>query len=167
MKDSLPIKKITLGVLGILVIISVITVILIFTNQPQKDSDIYNLNSSIYPALEAISELRDNKMDGYTVIRSENNDFRLTGTFKEGIFIKGNISMTNNNIEYYLNGEFENFNLKNGEMKIITEDKIIYKNGLFVDNKLDGTGSIKIEDKETGEVLFHYAGKFENDMPIY
>ena len=153
------------GILVILVIATIILCINIFKS-PANDTS-YNINSSYYPVLNISSELVDNKLNGYTVIKSDNNDFKVTGTFENGVFKEGNISLKNNNIEYYLDGSFENFNLKDGKMTIITEDKIIIKSGLFIDNKLDGTGSIKIEDKNTGEVLFHYAGKFENDKPIY
>lgn len=45
--------------------------------------------------------------------------------------------------------------------------EISFKEGLFIDNKLDGNGSMRIEDANTGEQLFNYAGKFESDVPQY
>jgi len=152
-----------------LLIVSIITAIIICTSllKPSSDDTTYDINSTFYPTLKISGELLDDKLNGYTVIESENNDFKLTGTFKDGVFKEGNISLINKNVEYYLEGSFNNFNLQEGDITIITEDKIITKSGFFIDNKLDGTGFIKIQDKQTGEVLFNYAGKFENDKPIY
>ena len=158
-------KKIAIlmSIFIISIIGAVISLSLVLSQKPTQE---YLLKSKDYN-LTYIGNPTDNKLNGDTKIKSSDGNFSLNGTFKDGVFVKGIISLKYDGVEYYLDGEFNDFNIVDGKITIITNDKIIYKEGVFIDNKLDGNGAMRIEDKNTGEILFNYSGKFESDVPQY
>ena len=133
-------------------------------NTPKQDEFI--LNSDKFN-LTYVSTIKENKFNGETLITSNDNNFTLNGTFVDGIFTSGYISLIDGDVSYYMDGDFQDFYIKEGTIIIRTADKTIVKKGFFKDNKLDGTGSMIIEDTKTGEVIFNYAGKFSSDYPQY
>ena len=155
-------NKVIVGVLSVLVILAIAIFLYI-----SATTDKYAIKSSLFDNLTYSSEIVNNKFTGNTVIRDDKNNFKVSGKFEQGVFKNGLIYLKNGDTEYYLDGEFDNFDLLNGTITIITDDKIIEKTGELKDNKVNGTGSIKITDKNSGEVLFSYAGNFSNDYPQY
>ena len=156
-----------LMVVGLLALILIIvSSIFIFSSINGKQAD-YLLYSNKYPNLTVIAENEGTILNGTTTIKSINNDFKLMGEFENNVFISGSIILEEKDAIYHLEGTFEDFNLKDGKIIITTKDKMIEKTGTFIDNKLDGIGSMLITDLNTDETLFYYAGKFENDTPIY
>lgn len=159
-------KKILWGsIIAIFVLFVGIISIISKLDTTQKQEE-FILNSEKFN-LTYISDIKENKFNGETLIKSDDNRFTLNGNFVDGVFTKGYISLLDGDISYYLQGDFEDFYIKEGLIRIITKDKIITKKGTFKNNQLDGTGSIIITDKNTDEVIFNYAGKFTSDFPQY
>ena len=150
----------------LLLIIAIILVFTLFSNVNTSKKD-YEINSNLYPNLVLIRDYEGTKLHGETTIKSTNNDFKVMGMFNDGVFVSGSIVLKQDGVLYNLEGTFNNFNLQEGKMIITTEDKQIEKTGTFIDNKLDGIGSMLIKDIMTDEIIFYYAGTFESDMPIY
>ena len=165
LKDN---KKTTILMIGGLAatILIIISLVFAFSSIESKKAD-YLLYSNKYPNLTIIAENEGTILNGTTTIKCTNNDFKLLGEFRDNVFVSGSIIVQEKDVTYHLEGSFENFNIKDGTIKIFTKDKTIEKKGTFVDNKLEGTGSMLIKDTNTNETLFYYAGKFENDTPIY
>lgn len=155
-------NKVIIGALSVLIIISLAVFLYI-----SATTDKYAIKSSLFDNLTYSSEIVNNNFTGNTIIRDEQNNFKVSGKFEEGVFKDGLIYLKNGETEYFLDGTFDNFNLLNGTITIVTPDKHIEKTGEFKNNQLNGTGSIKITDVNTGEVLFSYAGNFSNDYPQY
>lgn len=154
------------SIIAIFVLIIGIIFIVSSLDSTESQQDEFIINSTKFN-LAYIGSIKDSKFDGETLITSDDNNFTLNGTFVDGVFVDGYISLIDGDVSYYLQGDFEDFYIKEGLIQIRTSDKIITKKGTFKDNKLDGTGSIIITDKNTDEVLFNYAGKFASDYPQY
>ena len=159
-------KNKTIVIISIISLFLILSIIICFVLMPEKEEKM-TLNSNIFPELDISTTLESGNITGKTLIRDANNNFILNGTFENGVFKEGTINILHDGITYVLEGTFENFNIKEGTMMIFTKDKIIIKEGFFVDNKLEGLGHIQIKDKSGDNIFFDYAGKFENDTPIY
>lgn len=157
---------IVIGAGALLVVLCIVAIVMGNSSKKNKAPE-FSLVSAIYGNMNYISDSGTNLPNGNTSISSPNRDFILNGKFQNGVFTSGYITMTNDGIDYYLDGTFEDFSLIDGTMKITTKTQEIIKTGEFTNNKLNGMGSLRITNKDTNEVEFFYAGKFKNDIPIF
>lgn len=112
-------------------------------------------------------DIENGKIQGKGIITISTSNFEMTlnGTFKEvpeetdlieiGEFEEGSILIKDltNNYEYLWEGSFEKYTLKNGKIKITKNNKYIEYTGSFINNKLHGIGTRKVNvDGATQEI---------------
>lgn len=112
-------------------------------------------------------DIENGKIQGKGIITISTINFEMTlnGTFKEvpeetdlieiGEFEEGSILIKDltNNYEYLWEGSFEKYTLKNGKIKITKNNKYIEYTGSFINNKLHGIGTRKVNvDGATQEI---------------
>ena len=77
-------NKVIIGALSVLIIISLAVFLYI-----SATTDKYAIKSSLFDNLTYSSEIVNNNFTGNTIIRDEQNNFKVSGKFEDGVFKDG------------------------------------------------------------------------------